>query len=36
MASGLRAWVPGRSGPVEVVDEPAVPLGEALWARAHR
>jgi hypothetical protein len=30
MASGLRAWVPGRSGPVEVVDEPAVPLGEAI------
>jgi hypothetical protein len=30
MASGLRAWLPGRSGPVEVVDEPAVPLGEAV------
>ena len=30
MATGLRAWVPGRSGPVELVDEPAVPLGEAI------
>lgn len=30
MASGLRAWVPGRSGPVEVVEEPAMPLGEAV------
>ena len=30
MASGLRAWVPGRSGPVEVAEEPPAPLGEAV------
>ena len=27
VASGRRAWVAGRSGPVEVVDEPVLPLG---------
>ena len=27
VASGRRAWVAGRSGPVEIVDEPALPLG---------
>jgi hypothetical protein len=30
VASGLCAWVPGRPGPVQVVDEPAVPLGDAV------
>jgi hypothetical protein len=30
MTSGLRAWIPGRSGPVELIAEPAVPLGEAI------
>ena len=27
---GLSVWVPGRSGPVQLVDEPAMPLGEAV------
>jgi hypothetical protein len=30
VASGLSVWVPGRSGPVQLVDEPAMPLGEAV------
>jgi hypothetical protein len=30
MASGLRAWIPGLPGPVEVADEPAMPLGQAI------
>jgi len=30
VASGLYAWVPGRSGPVRMVEEPAVPLGGAV------
>lgn len=27
VASGQRAWLAGRSGPAEIVDEPALPLG---------
>ncbi|HXT92347.1 MAG TPA: hypothetical protein VN714_24190, partial [Trebonia sp.] len=27
VASGRRAWIAGRSGPVEIVDEPLLPLG---------
>ena len=27
VASGRCAWIPGRAGPVKVVDEPALPLG---------
>lgn len=30
IASGRRAWVAGRSGPVEIVDEPALPLGQPV------
>jgi hypothetical protein len=30
VAAGLRAWAPGRSGPVQIAHEPAVPLGDAV------
>src|SRR5215472_1412486 len=30
VASGVRAWLPGGSGPVQMLAEPATPLGEPV------
>lgn len=30
IASGVRAWIPGRPDPAELTEEPALPLGQAV------